>query len=692
MQYLLNPMDIEEVQMLFNELDGLLQRHFEWLERLYRSLFGGEPADPRDIDPNADALCAFGRWLDGPRRPVLERSGALAELTEIHRQMHQEARRLLLKAGQGLEVGQEEYTAFRESATALRLAIIRMEAALKQNLRAASRLSARIFENAAEAVVITDPSAVIVDVNRAFTRVTGYSREEALGQHIRLLRSGRHGGRFYEELWGSLNESGHWQGEIWNRRRNGEVYPEWLTITAMYDDGGERISHYVAMFSDITTAKQNEERLYRLAHYDPLTGLANRGLFYESLGQALTRADRSGKPAAVLFLDLDRFKVVNDTLGHTAGDALLIDVAHRLKSCVRDSDLVGRQGGDEFTIILDELDDRDSAALVARKIHEVMAVPFTLDGQELFVTTSIGISVYPEHGTDADFLIKAADIAMYGAKEDGRDTYQFYRPGGEQHLSELFELETALRHALERTELRLHYQPQVDIESEQVVGVEALLRWEHPARGMLTPGEFMPIAEETGIINAIGRWVLEEACLQAKRWQEDGLGRFRISVNLSARQLRQKDLPRQVAAALHTSGLEPQLLQIELTETSLMQNPATATDLLREIHELGVTISIDNFGSGYTGLGYLKRFSIDALKIDRSFIEGVARNRDDQAISRAIIALAESLGLKVVAEGVETDDQLSFLRDNHCCDAQGFLFGRPIPPEEFGAILARRRR
>jgi len=689
MKYLFNRLSVDDVQRLFDELERLLEQHTEWLDRVQRCLFCAEPPDPDDIAKDAHRRCFFGHWLESGHTPLLERFAEFRPLRQVHESMHRDARRLLLKMQQNHEVSRDEYAAFTHHATELRRLVIHIESTIKEGLSAASRLTAKVFESAAEAVVITDAKGTILNVNDAFVRVTGYSREEAIGQTPRLLKSGRHEQSFYATMWSNLLENGQWQGEIWNRRRDGEIYPEWLSITAVREDGSDlgNPSHYVAMFSDITAAKHNEERLYRLANYDSLTDLPNRGLFRENLAKALAWAARNRRKVAVLFLDLDRFKLINDTLGHNAGDALLLDVAHRLKGCVREADTVARMGGDEFTIVLTDLPDADSAATAARKILEVMAVPFTIEGRELFITTSIGISLYPRDGEHLEDLLKAADMAMYHAKEQGRDTYQFHRPDSREEIGQAFALENGLRRALEREEFRVFYQPQVDIETGAIVGMEALLRWLHPERGLLPPDEFIPIAEETGMINAIGRWVLEQACRQNKQWQASGAGQFRIAVNLSGRQLKQEDLPEQIADALRRSGLAPRWLQVELTETSVMQNPVTAGRLLEEIRNLGVSVAIDDFGSGYTSLSYLKRLPIDGVKIDKSFIAGVVDDMDDQAISKAIIALAESLRLKVVAEGVETHGQLAFLRENHCCDAQGYLFSRPLPANKLADIL-----
>jgi len=551
-------------------------------------------------------------------------------------------------------------------------------------------LADKVFQNTQEGIVVTDAGGVIVSVNPAFTAVTGYRPEEVLGSNPKLLKSGRHDAEFYRAMWAEIARNGQWQGEIWNRRRNGEIYPEWMNISAVQGSDGEAV-YYVAVFSDISIVKQNEERLHRLAHYDALTGLPNRVLFADRLRQALVQAQRAETVVGLLFLDLDRFKRVNDTLGHRAGDQLLQDVAARLRAAVRAQDTVSRLGGDEFTVILPDLRSAAGAANVADKIIDALAMPFAIQHQDVFVTPSIGIALYPLTGDDAETLIKHADLAMYQAKEQGRNNYQFFRPGHDAASREIFELEHGLRHALERGEFHLVYQPEIEIETGRVVTVEALLRWRHPTRGDIPPAEFIPVAEDSGLIGAIGEWVLREACTESKRWQDAGLAPVRIAVNLSVRQLRNVRFAETVAEILDDTGLDAEWLEVELTESMLMQHAQEMLGILWQLRSIGVRLSIDDFGTGYSSLNYLKRLPVDTLKIDRSFIEGLGSDINDQAISNAIIALANSLKLRVVAEGVETEEQLWFLRDHNCCDAQGFFFSRPVDGERLAALLRNRR-
>lgn len=441
----------------------------------------------------------------------------------------------------------------------------------------------------------------------------------------------------------------------------------------------------VALWSisrDITERKRSQEQLHHLAHHDLLTGLPNRQLFRDHLTRAKSMAKRTGKSVAVLFLDLDRFKIINDTLGHLAGDQLLKETAARLKSCVREMDVVSRFGGDEFTVLLTELGAPADAEKVARKILKKLAKSVELDGQELFITTSIGIALYPRDADEAGALIKQADIAMYQAKSMGRNNFQIFTPDLNMNSERRLELETGLRRALEQEEFLLFYQPKIDVSSGQVVALEALIRWQHPQMGLLMPGEFIPLAEENGLIMDIGEWVLRKACAQNRQWQDAGMPKVRVAVNLSGHQLRKKDLVEKVEGILAETGLEPGCLELEITETVVMQNPAFAASILKELKDLGIWLSIDDFGTGYSSLAHLKRFAVHTLKIDRSFVQEVETNSTDAAIANAIIALGKSLKVDVVAEGVETEGQLSFFREKNCYEMQGFLFGKPMPSEQ----------
>ncbi len=544
------------------------------------------------------------------------------------------------------------------------------------------RLSAAVFDNSSDAIVVTDRNNLIISVNAAFSEITGYSREEVVGKNPKIFSAGRQAPEFYTHMWHDLDRFGKWAGEIWNRRKSGELYPEWLSISTVKDNKSD-ITHYVGIFSDITERKQAEERVRHLAHYDALTDLPNRTLFHDRLQQALIQAQRNHEQVAVMFIDLDRFKIINDTLGHGIGDLLLQSVAQRLSHCVRQGDTVCRQGGDEFVILLPKIARAEDAALVAQKILQSISKPFSLEGHELHISSSIGISFFPNDGVTVDVLMKNADVAMYRAKELGRNNCQFYLADMNARSFERLALETSLRRAIEHHELELYYQPLMDSNGAAMIGVEALVRWNHPELGLIHPNQFISLAEETGLIVQIGEWVLRTACRQAREWLDEGYRPLRISVNLSPRQFHQSNFLSIVENVISETGFDPHWLEMEVTEGMLMHNTEDNIVLLNQLKALGISIAVDDFGTGYSSLSYLKRLPIDTLKIDRSFVGDVTSNRDDAAIVDAIISLAQSLSLKVIAEGVEKTEQQDFLRDHHCDEMQGFLFSHPLPAAQF---------
>ncbi len=549
------------------------------------------------------------------------------------------------------------------------------------------RQAAVVFDNAQEGVMVTDRNARILAVNPAFCEITGYDEAEVLGETPAKFKSGRHDTAFYQAMWRALSETGRWQGEVWDRRSDGEVYPKWLSISAVRDAGGE-IVRYVSLFADITHLKESEARLEHLAHFDVLTDLPNRLLFTSRLEHAVEQARRHGQRLALLFLDLDRFKTVNDSLGHPAGDELLITVARRIRKRLRDEDTLARLGGDEFVILLEQLDEAQMAAIVAQDLLQVLATPVQLSGgHEVFIGASIGISLFPDDADDAMRLVSSADAALYQAKEQGRNTYRFYTEALTTAANEHLALETRLRRGLERGEFILYYQPLVDAHSGRAVGVEALVRWQPPGEAMVPPDKFIPIAEETGLIVPLGEWILRTACAQARAWLDAGLPPLVMAVNLSGRQFQATNMVDLVYTTLIDSGLPAQFLELELTESVIMAQAEQAITTLDALKALGVRLAIDDFGTGYSSLAYLKRFPIDKLKIDRGFVQGLADDANDREIAATIIAMGRSLNLTVLAEGVETDYQLTFLRLYGCDQYQGYLFSRPLPAEEILPLL-----
>lgn len=565
---------------------------------------------------------------------------------------------------------------------------------LVENLEQATkdqRLFSEVIKNTKEGILISDANNRIILVNRAFVRITGYSPEEVLGKNPGMLSSGRQGAEFYTLLWQSIATHGHWQGEIWNRRKSGEEYPEWLSISTVKDKHN-RITAHVAIFMDITKRKEAEQRIHFLAHYDPLTQLPNRVLFSDRLERALAFHKRNGEKAALLFLDLDRFKNINDSLGHVAGDKLLQSVAERIRRCIRDLDSLCRRGGDEFMILLTGIRQRDDVRSIAQKIIHTMSEPHAIDGHQMTVTFSIGISLYPDDAEHSQALVMHADAAMYQAKKSGRNTFQFYTPDMNAQAFELFSLESELRQALECNALELHYQPQVDNLTGAVIGVEALARWNPPGRDPISPLTFISIAEECGLIHTLGNWVLRTACAQNRQWQEQGLITLPISVNLSALQFYQKDIVDTIVGILRETGLEARYLELELTEGIIMRDAESTIETLNTLKQHGMLLAIDDFGTGYSSLSYLKRFPIDKLKIDQSFTRDIESSESDALIIEAIISMAHSLKLKVVAEGVETAAQLEFLKAHRCDQTQGYLVSRPLSATAFAEFLQARAR
>lgn len=563
----------------------------------------------------------------------------------------------------------------------------RAEAALKAR-QEELQLAAMVYENSSEAMTVTDRDGNIVSVNPAFTKVTGYTLDEAS-----LLSSGRHGDDFFQAMWGQIHATGHWQGEIWNRRKNGEVYLEWLTINTIYNADGS-VHRHVSLFSDITQKKESEALIWRQANFDTLTGLPNRHMFYDRLDQEVKKSHRSGLPMALMLLDLDHFKEVNDTLGHAQGDVLLIEAARRIADCVRESDTVARLGGDEFIIILSEVEAVNGVERITQNIIDRLAAPFQLLHETAFVSASVGITLYPNDASTIDALMKNADQAMYLSKKSGRGRFSYFTAALQEAAQTRMRLGNDLRNALAGNQLMVYYQPIVEMATGNIFKAEALVRWQHPARGMINPMQFIPLAEESGLIHEIGDWVFREATHQLQRWRARFVPEFQISVNKSPVQFRRPMIDGESSwlSHLRSIGLPGQSLAIEITEGVLLNAEINVTEQLLAFRDAGVQVAIDDFGTGYSSLAYLKKFDIDYLKIDQSFVSHLEEDQDDMALCEAIIVMAHKLGLKVNAEGVENERQHALLAAYGCDYAQGFLYSRAMPADQFEALLQRQKK
>jgi diguanylate cyclase (GGDEF)-like protein/PAS domain S-box-containing protein len=544
-----------------------------------------------------------------------------------------------------------------------------------------------IFRNSSEAMMVTDADNRIAAVNPAFSQITGYSADEAVGKDPKMLKSDRQNDDFYREMWEAVNATGHWQGEIWNRRKNGEAFPEWLTINTLYNADGA-VQRRVALFSDITERKRSEELIWRQANFDPLTRLPNRNMFRDRLYQDIKKAQRAGLSVALLFIDLDHFKEVNDTLGHGMGDLLLVKAAHRISACVREADTVARLGGDEFTVTLMGLADESHVEKIAQNIITRLAEPFQLGHNVARVSASIGITLYPADAAETEALLKHADQAMYAAKNAGRNRFSYFTPTLQEAAQHRLQLINDLHGALTGGQFVVYFQPIVELATGRIFKAEALLRWQHPRRGMVGPADFVAVAEETGLIADIGDWVFMEALRWAKRWAGLCPEVFQVAVNKSPAQFRARNgTHNDWLVHLREFGLSGQNLVIEITESLLLDAQIGIAERLLMFHDAGIQVAIDDFGTGYSALSYLKKFDIDYLKIDQSFVRNLVDDPSDKALVEAIIVLAHKLGLQVIAEGVETEAQKDFLAAAGCDFAQGYLFSRPVPPEAFEQVL-----
>lgn len=556
----------------------------------------------------------------------------------------------------------------------------------RKQAEATMQLASMVYENSSEGITITDPNGVVIDVNPAFTRITGYTREDIIDQRISMLNSGRQDKAFYEAMWQSLNATGHWQGEIWNRRKNGEVYAEWLTINSSYHSDGS-VHRRFALFSDITEKKKTGDLVWKQANFDSLTGLPNRLMFRDRLEQEIRKSHRAGLPMALMFIDLDRFKEINDTLGHAVGDNLLKQAALRLCNCVRESDTVARLGGDEFTVILSELNATSDIERVAQNILRKLSDPFLLGDEVAYVSASLGITFYPNDATEVEDLLKNADQAMYAAKEQGRNRFHYFTPSMQENAQLRRRLASDLRKAISDNQFCVYYQPIVDLATGDVCKAEALVRWRHPQRGLISPAEFIPVAEDTGLIVDIGDWVFREAARKVERWREFS-PHFQISVNTSPMQYRSGGIGHDSwFDHLASLGVPAHGITVEITEGLLLDTNASITDQLLKFRDAGIQVALDDFGTGYSSLSYLKKLDIDYLKIDRSFSINLSAESEDMALYEAMIVMAHKLGIKVIAEGVESALQRDLLHSAGCDFGQGYLFSRPLPADQFEEYL-----
>ena len=568
----------------------------------------------------------------------------------------------------------------------LRMLGTRRDITARKTREEEQRLAATVFEAASEGIVILDPDSRILAVNRAFTTVTGYGREELLGQGVGSLIHGSDARRQYRLISLELERSGSWEGELMETRKNGELYPQWLQLSMIRDAQG-RVSHTVGFFVDLTARREAEERLRYLSNYDDLTGLANRTLFKERLHQAGQRARQSGRSLALLHIDLDRFKILNDSLGHELADQLLRQMSRRLAQTIPEAETLARLSGDEFAVLLDSYGSLSSLARLASRVLSKLRLPIMVGDQELVVSASIGISLLPDNAREISTLLSQANMAVQHAKHLGGNTFQFYTDNLQACTLERLQLENQLRKGIEEGQLEVFYQPKLCLADDSLHAAEALVRWRHPELGLVPPGDFIGLAEETGLINPLGEFVLRQACQQARSWQLEGLAEVRVSVNISAQQLRQGSLVSLVRQVLDETGLPARLLELELTESLLLENVESVISTFQQLRSLGILLAIDDFGTGYSSLSYLKRFPVHYVKIDQTFIRDISTNSEDAAITRAIIAMAHGLELKVVAEGVETQAQMDFLKAQHCDELQGYLISEPVPAAAFSQLL-----
>ena len=654
----------------------ILHDHMHWSDEIYNIVGLSPQSQPSDY--NNFIMLAHPQDRALLRESINRALERLSPLALEHR--------ILLPDGSERIVSQQAIVRVSEEGRALRMTGTLQDISESKQKERLLRQSATVYENTLEGVLITDPQLTILDVNPAFTQITGYSREETLGKRPDLLHSGRHDNQFYQQIFLSIRETGHWQGEIWNRRKNGEIFPEWLTISAVYDEQ-RRVINYVGVFSDISQIKKSESRLEQLAHYDALTRLPNRLLFQSRLEHAIQTARRESQSVAILFIDLDNFKQVNDTLGHGCGDQLLLEVAHRLQACVRQTDTVARIGGDEFLVLLENQHSDNAVIDVASKLVQSCGAPLLINGHELLISASIGISIYPRDGEDGEALMRNADTAMYQSKNEGKACFHFYTEELTRRAIHRVQMEQELRMALARHQLYPVFQPKYHLESGRLAGAEVLLRWHHPQGGQISPEVFIPLAEETGQIIPIGNWTLQQTCQILREWLNEGLSPGVISINIAGPQIRRAPLQETLQDILQQYAIPPHLIDLEVTESFIMHRTDESLSILNRLRDLGVSLSIDDFGTGYSSLSQLKQLPVNTLKIDKSFVRGLPDNEDDCAICQAIISLARTMRMQLIAEGIENEAQRQYLINAGCEYGQGFFYARPMRSVEFADLL-----
>jgi diguanylate cyclase (GGDEF)-like protein/PAS domain S-box-containing protein len=673
---------LQEIQRLAGigswEFD-LPGNRLSWSDELYRIF---------EIDP-AQGPADYQHFLQLVHQEDRERVDQVYQRALETRQPYEVEHRMIMADGRVKQIRERGETLYDNAGKPLRSIGTAQDITDIRRMESQMELLGSAFHHSGEAIMITDHDNRIVTVNSAFTTLTGYLQEEVAGHNPGMLSAGRTNREDYKRMWAAINEKGYWQGEIWDRRKDGGVYPKWLSISVMRDERGD-IRYHIAHFTDVSAERATEAKIHYMAHHDMLTGLNNRFSLKDRLEHALAVARRDSGRVALLFIDLDRFKLINDTLGHHVGDELLIHVSQRLRMCVRESDLVARLGGDEFVVMLSGIEHSSSVAMVAEKLVMRVGEPYPVGAHTLYTTPSIGIAIYPMDGEDGETLMRNADAAMYHAKSAGRNNFQFFDAKMNEAAVERLGIEHALRLALGRDEFRLHFQPIIDLRTGKVSSVEALIRWQHPERGLLAPGVFIGVAEETGLIQPIGDWVIWAACRQLVAFREAGLAGVKMAINISAIQMRNSDLSVLARGVIEAYSLPPGDLVFEITESVAMEQPDETVRVLDLLRDMGVTLALDDFGTGYSSLSYLRMFALDKLKLDRSFVEDIGQDIDGQVICDATIGLAHNLGLTLVAEGVETEAQLEYLKARGCDLVQGYLFSKPLPAEQVMDFIRQR--